>query len=240
MKNLLKPKSLPLATVILGGIGFVLRWLLYMTATDERNLVSLWHPLELLLWLVAATATLLIIGTVWKLRNPNHSPDRFRPSAAQAAGSAAMAAGILLAVLQGGLAPSGLEMVRDYLGVLAAAAMLVVAFNRFQGRQPFFLLHAAVCIFFAVHMVSCYRGWSSNPQLMDYIFTLFASVGLMLFAFYHACLEADMGKLRLLPGAGLLTAFCCIVALSGTEYLPLYLGGGIWTLTNLCRLHTGE
>ena len=122
--------------------------------------------------------------------------------------------------------------------VINSMSGFVFARIQFRGREPFFGMHTLVCIFFAIHLVISYRGWSSNPQLMDYVFSLFASLGMMLFAFYHSCLEAGMAKLRLLPLAGLLTAYCCLVALSGTNNFLLYLGGALWSLTNLYRLHT--
>ncbi len=240
MKQLLKTNVLPLGAAILGIIGCALRWLLYAVATDQKNLIPLGHPLEIGLWLVTAAAALLILFSVWKLRNAHRGDDRFQKNIPAAAGSGFMALCILIAVLGDGLNLSGLALVRDLLGVLSAVALAVIAMNRCQGRRPFFLLHGLVCVFFAVHGVSCYRGWSCNPQMMDYVFTLFANTGLMLFAFYHGCLEVDMGKLRMLPGVGLLTAYCCAVALSGGEYALIYLGGALWTLTNLLGLHTGE
>lgn len=241
MKNLLHTKNLPILTAVLGLLGCALRWALYTMAVDEKNLIPLWHPLEIVLWLVTAAAVVLTVTKVWQLRNADCKADRFRPSVPAAVGSFCAAVGIGLTVL---LAEPGfgstLGTVWKIAGVLAFASLDVIAKYRWKGKEPFFLLHTVVCVFFAVHMVSCYRTWSSNPQLMDYVFTLFASAGLMLFAFYHGCLEAGMGKLRMLPGVGLLTAYCCIVALSGTDYMVLYLSGAVWCLTNLCRLHTGE
>lgn len=241
MNNLLNSKNAPFLTLILGGIGAALRWLLYALTADEKNLIPLGHPLEICLWVITAVALLLILIEILPLRNAENSPNRFRPSLTAALGALAAAVGIGLTVLlPGGNIEGKLGFARKILGLASAAALLAAAFCRIRGREPFFGLHAVVCVFFAVHMVSCYRIWSSNPQLMDYIFSLFASIGLMLFAFYQGCLEAGMGKLRLLPIIGLFTGYCCMVALSGTDHMLLYLSGGLWTLTNLCHLHTGE
>ena len=240
MKNRTNCKYLPAFTALLGIAGFALRWLLYSLTVDNRNLIPLWHPLEIGLWIVTAAAVLLIVFQIRKLRHPHNDANRFRPAPLAAAGSLVLAGGILAAVLGDGLQLSDMEMVRDLLGIVATLAMVAVTVYRWRGLEPFFLLHGVVCVFFALHMVTCYQSWSSNPQLMDYVFTLFSCIGLMLFAFYHGCLEAGMGKLRLLPAVGLLTTYCCIVALSGTEFTLLYLSGAVWTLTNLLGLHTGE
>lgn len=241
MKHLLNSKYIPYFTLIFGGVGATIRWLLYALTTDEKNLIPLCHPLEILLWIVSAVTLVLILAAILPLRNAENNPNRFAPNLPAALGALAAAVGIGLTVLLYPWDYSGtLGLIRRVLGIAAAVSLLAVAFFRARGQEPFFALHAVVCVFFALHMVSCYRLWSGNPQLIDYIFSLFASIGLMLFAFYHGCLEAGMGKLRMLPITGLLTAYCCIVALSGTNYVWLYLGGGIWSITNLCRLHTGE
>ena len=239
MKTLCNSKLLPVFTAILGGVGCGLRWTLYRQTVDSKNLIPVGHPYEWILWAVTALAAVLVIAKLWPL---HHAEDAkpFRPAPVAAVGCVIGAVGILTAVLGDGIQMSGMALVRDLLGILAAAALVAVAVYRWLGREPLFLLHTAVCVFFAVHMVNCYELWSCNPQLMDYIFTLLANVGLLLFAFYHACLEAELPKPRLLGGAGLLTAYCCMVALSGTEFPLLYLCGGIWALTNLLGLHRGE
>ena len=241
MNALLKSKNMPFLALILGGVGAVLRWLLYALTTDGKNLIPVGHPLGIGLWIVTAAAAILILAAVLPLRNAENHPDRFRRDVPAALGSLAAAAGIGLTVLLGrGEAAGALGILWKITGVMAFASLDVIAGCRWQGRQPFFVLHALVCVFFAIHMVSCYRGWSSNPQLMDYVFTLFSCIGLMLFAFHHSCLEVGMGKLRVLPAVGLLSVYCCTVALSGSDAPWLCLGGALWTATNLCRLHTGE
>ncbi len=229
MKTLMKSKNLPILALVLGAVGFVLRMGLYLTALDSKNLLLRWHPLEIALWLVTAAAfALMFLGT----RKTCESEPR--PSVAAALGALAVALGIGVSVFLIGSDLGGtLGLVWKATGGLSVTAMILVAKARWQGKEPFFLLHGIVCIFFAIHMVGCYQGWSSNPQIQDYVFTLLSSVGLMLFAYQQTALDADTGNVRLQRLFGLLAAFCCLVALSGTEYPLLYLTGGIWTMTNL-------
>lgn len=235
MKNLLKSQNLPLLAVVPGGIGFILRRLLYTIAVDQKNLIPFGHPLEILLWLVSIAAVVLVVAAVRKLDGSDRYEDNFGASPVSTVGAAALAAGIFITVWSSGAAVTGLEKARILLGYLSVAALAVIAVCRWQGKQPFFLLHTVVCIFFALHMVTCYRGWSGNPQLQDYVFTLFASIGLMLTAFYHAAFEVGSGKRRMQLGISLLTAFSCLVALSRTDNVVMYLAGGIWAVTNLCH-----
>ena len=239
MKNNISYLKLTLPVLGLAGIGLVLRRLLYGLTMDEKNLLPARHPLQTILYLVALAAVLLIL---WGIRNQKGSrkyQKNFRASIAGAVSSAALAVGILVTVLDGGLGAAGMDRMRDLLGLAASAALLGTACCRWKGIRPFFLLHGLVCVFFAVFMVSSYQGWSSNPQIQDYVFTLLATIGLMLFSYHQACFDADAGNRRMQLGLGLSTAFCCIVSLSGTQNLLLYLTGGIWCTCNLCRPRKG-
>lgn len=233
MKTLLKSKNLPFVVLALGVIGFALRWLLYAVAVDAKNLIPMGHPLEIAIWLVAAAAVVVAVVGVKKMDEAELSVNPLSIGKLNALGCILLAVGILVTVLGDGISLNGLEMVRDVLGVLSVAAMVAAAVSRNRGQEPLFLFHAVVCVFFAVYMVSSYRGWSSNPQLQDYVFTLFACIALMLFAYYQAACAAGCGSRRLLHFAGLMAVFACIVCLSGTDNGILYLTGGIWALTNL-------
>lgn len=231
MKNHLHTKYLPVIMAALGCAGFGLRRLLYLLTEDGKGLISVGHPLEWALWAVTAAAVILA------LQGTKHREEPFSggfPLMASAAGCVAAAIGIGLTVLLNAPASSGvLGMVWKILGVMSFASLTAAAKQRWEGKQPFFLLNAVVCVFLAVHTVSSYRGWSSNPQVMDYVFTLCASIALMLFAYQQGACAVDCGKHRLLLCYGLLAVFFCAVCLSGTEYPLLYLTGGIWALTNL-------
>lgn len=240
MKNLLKPKNLPILTVALSGIAFVLRWLLLHLAVDKKGLIQAHHPLTLLLWLVTAAVVGLILAAALGRKGSGEYADNFGPSRLGAGGALALAVGILISALGSGVAHSGLEMARDLLGIPAVMALAALAYLRWKGQKPVFLLHAAVCVFFAVHMVSRYQLWSSNPQIQDYVFSLFACVGLMLLAYQQAAFEAGMGRRRSLLAVGLMTVFACFVAVSGTEDSILYFTGGLWAATALCSLKNGE
>ena len=229
MKNLLKSKYIPFLALALGVVGFGLRKMLYALALDQKNLLTLGHPLEILLWLTAALTAVLVILA---LRRESPESAQVFPAGAEAFGSVAMAAGVALTVLGYGTPNNTLAMVRALLGLVSAGMLVLTAWSKWKGQPSHFLPYAALCVFLAVHMVGCYRGWSSNPQLQDYVFTLFASLGLMLFAYQHAACAADCGNRRYLAGAGLTALYACAVCLSGTIDGILYLTGGIWVLTN--------
>lgn len=235
MKNLLKSNYLPYLTVSLGGVALVLRRVLYTVAVDEKNLLAAGHPLEILLWLVTAAAAVLVIGSVWKLKGSNLYEDNFGASLPAQAGCFAAALGILLTVLfSGSRLMDSLKPAWKVLGILSAPALVAAGLCRKAGKQPFFLLHLVPCVFFAVHMLGHYQTWSNNPQLQDYVFSLLGGIALALFAYYQAAFDVGVGKRRMQLFTGLMGVFFCCVALSGSDYPLLYLGGGAWAITDLC------
>ncbi len=223
-------KISPICMVGLGAVGFGLRKFLYILAEDGKGLIRSGHPLEWALWGVAAGALVLALLTA---KNENGS-DTAAERAVSACGWMAAAIGIGLTVLRGTSAAQGLlGLVWKLMGIVCVAALMIAAKQRWEGKQPCFLFSAAVCVFFAVHMVSSYRGWSSNPQIIDYVFTLFANIFLILFAYQQGAVAADCGKPQRIPLFGTMAVFFCLVCLSGTENPVLYLTGGAWALTNL-------
>ena len=164
MNNLLRSKFVPLIMAGLGIVGFALRQGLYTVALDHKNLLLAGHPLQWLLFAVTAAAIgLAVLSGMGKEQRSNGG------CRLAALGSIVLAAGILIALLPEGFAVSGLARMRSILGILAAAAMIAGAIQQLRGQRVFFLLPGILCVFFAVHMVSCYQGWSSNPQTLDYL-----------------------------------------------------------------------
>lgn len=233
MKTLLKWKYAAVGMVGLGAMGCVLRKLLYILAEDGKGLVRSGHPLQWLLWLVSGAALALAFWTA-KHVDPEETENDVRSRGIGAGGCLAAAIGAGLTVLLSNSVPQGiLGLAWKVLGVLCIVSMAAAAKQRWEGKQPYFLLSGVACVFFAVHMVGSYRGWSSNPQIIDYVFTLFANIFLMLFAYQQGAVAVGCGKEWLRNFYGALAVFCCIVCLSGTENPALYLTGGVWVLTNL-------
>lgn len=220
-------KFMPLVMAGLGVVGFLLRKGLYGVALDAKNLLVDGHPLQWLLFLVTAAAIVLAVMCDGSREGLGHG------NIPTAAGYLVLAAGVLMSVLPQGFDGTGLTRMRNILGILTSLAMVLGAVQRFRGRQVFFLVPGLGCVFFAVHMVSCYQGWSSNPQIQDYLYTLLSSVALMLFAYQQSALAADCGSRKLRNIFGSLSVFFGITALSGTEYPLIYLSGSIWALACL-------
>lgn len=236
MNKYLKSKYLPVLVAALGAVGLVLRLELYVSAMDGKNLLIPGHPLELLLLGLTAAVMGIIVIAGWPLYGSLRYSDNFPASPAAAVGSVAAGVGIAVTVLLAQTQPGKLFMLWKVLGLLCGPCLVVAGYRRLQGKRPHFLLHGAVSVFWLLHLICHYQGWSVNPQLQDYLYPLLASVALLMFSYYQTAFAVGSGKRRTLLAVGLAGAYFGIVSLSGSDTPLLYGSCAVWALTNLCSL----
>jgi len=238
MKHLFKSANLPTMAVGLGFAAQLLRRLLYAVAVDEKKLLALHHPVELVLWLLSAAVLLYLGLSVRKLDGSREYEDNFFPSKSSKGGHLAAAIGIALTVFTNEPGMSGtLGRLWLVFGYLSPLCLMGAGLLRQQGRKPFFLLHLIPALFLTLHIVNHYQVWCADPQLQDYLFTLLGTMALLFFLFYNACFDADMGWRRRQLFAGLAAVYLLIAELAASRYPWLYLGGILLALTDLCSLN---
>lgn len=233
----LKRSALPFLILGAGGMGLVLRVLLYTLGTDSRGLLPRYHPLHvvtLLLTLSTVTALALIIPKLGGSKKYNKN----FPASAPCAAAIFLSAGLMLVTAYALLekAAGKLDMALAVMAFLTVPCLLYTGWCRLKGKRPFFLCHGVICLFFALYMVGQYRVWSANPQLPDYIFHLFACVFLTLTAYYRTTFDVRAGKRRMLLFCALLAVYLCFLSLVGSGDGRFYFAGGVWALGNLCPL----
>lgn len=230
MKSGKSPIFLKYTALAAGLIGCGLRIAVYTAGTDIRRLPVSGHWSQTGLWiLTAAVFTLLLCLT------------RSIPDSAESDSGRCIAGGIgcLAAALAFFLADTPDTMGGAFrsaelvLRCGAALSLCGIAFCRFAGRRPFFLLHGVVCLYLALRMISLYRIWSSDPQLIDYGFYLGAYIAAILTAYQFAAIDADCGNHRKLWFWSLVSVYLCGVSLSGNQEPLFLLLCMIWILTNL-------
>lgn len=229
--------SLPLMTLLLGGAAGLARKFLYAQGVDERGLLVPNHPCTIAVGLLTLAALIYLLLSVRRLDGSDKFEDNFRAGKPAMLGHFAAAAGILLTVLTRD------PMMYGYLGDawmlfgwLSPVCLTLAGISRLKGKKPFFLLHLAPCLFLMLHIINHYQTWSGNPQLQNYVFTLFGTMALMLFAFYNAAFDADTGNRRMQLFTGLAAVYLLMAELPTAQYTWLYLGGILWALTDLCCL----
>jgi len=229
-------RLLPLLLPAMGLAVLILRLSLQIFCLDEKGLLPVGHPLEWLIWLLTATAVAIPFLAVRKLDGSRLYRRNFRASVAAAIGAIALAGGVFVSVVLNFSAESKLALLRNIFGLLAVPALIYTGLQRWKGRKPFFLGYGLIFLFFTLHTISHYPQWSSQPQMLRYIFTTFACIFLMLFSYYQTAFCVGLGNRRMQLGTGLLAAFFCAAAFMDSGDAMLYLTAGFWAITNLCEL----
>lgn len=227
----MKKMKFPAVVTALAVLGFGLRYLVYRTAVDEKNLITAGHPAVIALWVLTAAALAL---AAFGSRKQQKSGLDYQAHAPAFLGHGMLGAAILLTVCLNPLPMPGLlGLVWKLLGLAAPVCLLLSGFRRMQGKKPFFGLYAVPCLFFALHVIAHYQLWCSNPQFTDYAFALLASVALSLFSYQLSAFGADAGSRRSLYLWGLAAVYLCGAELAESLYPYLYFSGILFVLTEL-------
>ena len=213
MKSLKQVKLFPwlmLGASILGiGLGL---WL-FSGGPDKKGLFVAAHPAITALFILTALTLLVLFLGVRKLEETMPYGKLFRPSVSAMAGCFVAAAGILVTDVYEMFFRTGdmITFLSCLAGIPAAGCLVFLGFCRKQGKRPHPLFHCCVTVYLMLHLISQYRGWSSEPQLIVYSFPMLASVFLMLSLYYRTTLDAGTKKRKsfLFFNYGALF-FCCI------------------------------
>lgn len=237
MKNNLKPYLLPLIAIASGGVGALLRVWLYATGLDQDNLLLSSHPAGYLVLLlsVAVLAALFLLTLRWD--GQGKYADHFPPSIIGAVGTFLAAASLLVAAMIDLIQKANtLAILSGIFGTAAAAALVFTGYCRLRGHRPSFIFHILVCLYFLLRLIVQYQSWSSDPQLHDYCFQLLATILLMLFSYHRSALDLKITSRRRLVLLGLWGTYFCCLSVVQSEAPWLYIGMGIWMITNLGAL----
>lgn len=235
MKLTVKPELLKSLALCAGGLGLMLRIILYTTGLDEKGLLVSGHWAGISLCVLTAV---VIAGLFLLTRTIQDSKDQKNTHPASVpAGIGAFAAAFSLAYCT--VSELGTQsLLYTVLNFAATLSLVFIAVSRLKNMTPHFVCHTLLCVFFALRMVGQYQHWNSDPQLLDYCFYLGAYVTLMLTAYQHAALDSGMGSHRNLWCLSLISVYLCMVSLKDSADALLLLGTGIWALTNLTDLNS--
>lgn len=233
MKSTLKTVILKYVALSAGGLGLLLRFALYATGFDGRRLLIAGHWANVGLCVLTAI-TIPVLFILSRTLSDHDISTESRPASPVAAPGAALAG---CAVLYTGIREfsswTRMDLIASVLAIAAGVSLLILVYYHLRGEKPLPLLHALVCLFFAIRMVQRYRCWSADPQLQDYCFCLGSYVALMLAAYHHAAFDAGMGGLKNLWFYSLTAAFLCCLSVKSLADTWLLLCCGLWIFTSL-------
>lgn len=235
MRKYLHPTYLPILVPVASVLGLVLRLWTLGGGPDEAGLYAPQPLAWVLLWLVTALTLAGIYLLTRRLKNAGRYFDNFPRSVLGAAGCAAAALGVMyVSVTAFASAADLLDTLTGLLGILSAAALLLTALARYQGKKCHFGLHALPCLYFALRIFACCKHWSNLTQTGTFLFQFLASVCVMLAAYQLCCFDVNLGDRRSSLLWSLAGVYFCVLALPMGEDTVFYAGMLLWLLTNLC------
>lgn len=215
----------------LGILAMTLRWMVYAFYTDQKQLLvsNALYSVVLILTVGMLALTLVL---VYKL----NAPLRSYPRMLSAASYGLLALG--LAATAWTLPASGMRLLRPVCmigGLGSAAAMGYGAYLRAKHQRLPYGIHAAAAVFLVLLLVFRYKGWSAQPQVMNYAFPLLGGVCLSLGLYWHAAYDCGLGRKRPLGLFTLCGVYFCLAAAAHDACPWLYLSGAVFLAMNPAR-----
>ena len=237
MKKLWNLTYLPLAVLIAGAVGTLLRLWLLTAGRDAGGLLIAGHPAQILLVILSLGIFVLLLLSTRHLVQGDKFSFNFPSSLPRFLGALAAALGILVtSVVQLAAKGDSLHTASALLGLAAAGALAYAGFLNLRNQQPNLLLHGLVCVYLMVLLICQYRVWCSEPQIQTYCYPLLATVCTMLACYHNAMFDGDWGSRRWFTVFHLLAGFFCCISVVGDDMPLFYLAIGIWMFTDQCNL----
>ena len=219
MKHPIKIDYLPHFTMGCSILGFLLQVWLHATGYDQRGLLVQGHPATILTFLLAVVTVISLFLWVHSMGHPPAYDQLFPQSRIAFAGSVAAAVGIVLISLLELRKFNNVTLLSFFLGLLAAASLVLLGLHRLKQTHPPMLLHTVVTVYMMLHVVSQYRIWSSETQPQLYIFQLLASVFLILASYHRTALDGRAGRRDLFVFCDQAALFFCCLSLVSDNWL---------------------
>ena len=225
-------KLLPLAALVMGLACQIGRWTLYRTAVDATGLLTAGTPLEWGSYALSVLAIGLFAAAAGRLGETEASSSPILAGLGQLIGGLGLG---WTAVRYSGEMPGMLGNLWRILGIASALCLIWSTWCTFRRKNTPFLLSLAPCLFWLTHLIDNYRGWSGQPQLQSYLFSLLSTMAMALFTYYTAADSVGLGKPRLRVFAGLSAGYLCLAAmLPGPEKTQLlFFTSALWALCSL-------
>ena len=225
-------KYLPVGALLLGMGCQHLRRLLYSEYLDSIGLLKTGTGLEWGIYVLTLCSLLLFGLAARNQQELDAAPSPVLAALGQLAGGLGFG---WTALRYWGEMPGFLGTAWKILGILCAICLLWQAYCTKTGKRPHFLVLLVPCLFWLIHLIDNYRGWSGQPQLQSYLFALLGTMAMALFTYYTAGAAVGMGKPRLRIFAALSAGFLCLAAmLPGAEKMRLlFMTSALWAVSSL-------
>jgi len=236
MKRSLKNKILPWLAPVLGTLGMAAMWAVYTFGTDEKGLILPFHISSLAVWAITAVMAGSLLFLLHGMEDTSGYRRLFPDSRLAAAGTLVAAVSILATVVESLTAMNEpVRILSGLLKIIAGIALIYLAWCRWKNVRGSFLAWAAATAYMLLRIMFEYRSWSTQPELLRFLFPLLASLSMALAMYHRMAFCVKMGSRKQFLFFSQFGAFCCLLALPGNP-VPFYAGMAIWALTDRCSL----
>jgi len=234
MKQLSKPPVLSTICCIAGMLCLFFRQWLLGSALDADGLLIIWHPINILIWVLTALVgiVLLVLFFTWDKQLVYQFP--FTPLSGTA--TLFMAVGYAVAAYPLLFDPTYyLDMVTGIFALLAILCTLLIALGQFLKLRMHPLLYCPGVLFFMLYLLASYPLWSGEPQPQFFFFQMMACVFLLLSVFTRAEMAAGRIAGRNYTIFSRAAIFLCIAAIPHSDRALLYAIFAVGLLLDGCR-----
>lgn len=236
MKRSLIIKILPWLAPVLGCLGMAAIWTVQTFGIDDRGLILPFHFSALSVYFVTAVMAVGLLFLIRDMEDTSGYRRLFPDSRMAAVGTLCAAIGILATVVESLTAmDEPIRIISGLLKIIAGIALIYLARCRWKNLRGSFLAWAAATAYMLLRIMFEYRSWSTQPELLRYLFPLLASVCMVLAMYHRMAFCVKMGSRTQFLFFSQFGAFCCLLAFASTP-APFYLGMAIWAMTDRCSL----
>lgn len=238
MKKFLRPKYLPLYVTAAALVGMLLRIWTFGDGPDKAGLYAPQPLAWTLLWIVTALTlgAVILLSQPLKVSGPYKA--EFPQSLPAAIGALPAAFVLMLSSLKILTASSGnlMALLTGLTGVVAAMALLLVAFGRYQGKQPSFPVHILICLHLSIRVFYQSRTWGNEPQIGTILLPFLASICVMLATYHLSRFDVNLGSRRMCVFWNLSAVYFNILAMPHSDEWLFHGAMAVWMMTSLCSL----
>lgn len=125
-----------------------------------------------------------------------------------------------------------LTRVTSILGIVTALCFVGAAAGQYQKKKASAAVYLLPVVYYILQMIFNFKGWSTDPVILDYCFKLFALIAVMLAVFHVGGFALDMGKRRISVFFCLTGVFFSAVSLvdGGMTHMLVTAGSMLWML----------
>lgn len=237
MKKFLKSANLPALTMAAGGIGLLLRVWLLKSGVDAMGFLILSHPAHILLWIVVAIVMAGLVLLTKDLVEASKYTFNFPASSLSSWGLYIAAFGIGFGSFVDVFSvATGMDLLLTVMGLVTALMLVLSGYARRRGNTASMMSHIVISIYLVIRLITLYRAWNSDPQILDYCFPLLAISFLMLATYHRASFDVNSGKRRPYAFCSLAAIFFSYLSLIGSENILFFMSVAVWLTTDLCSL----